>query len=96
MRFFSNSPECSYIILDFRFGCGYNLRNALAREGAKAPAAVPFYKKRLIRVLPGYLLVLVVSLLLDALPSHRYQTAWEMIRDLLAHLTFTHTLFPFS
>ncbi len=90
-------PRCGYIAVDgLIFLSGLLLMYPHAREGAKAPAAVPFYKKRLIRVLPGYLLVLVVSLLLDALPSHRYQTAWEMIRDLLAHLTFTHTLFPFS
>ena len=61
-----------------------------------APKPLAYYKRRLIRIAPAYVLAVLVSFFVDALPAHRYATVWEAVRDLLAHFTFTHTLFPFS
>ena len=54
-----------------------------------------FYKNRLIRILPSYLLCIAFFFIL-ALAENKYHTAADAVKDLLAHLTFTHTLFPFS
>ncbi len=62
----------------------------------RSPRPLQYYRRRLIRIAPAYVLAIVVSFFLDALPAHRYATVWEAVRDLLAHFTFTHTLFPFS
>lgn len=76
---------------------------AEAAEGGKpAPKVLPFYKKRLLRIVPSYYLCVLVMLLFAALPRGSYQNGdgtlnlWNMGRDVLAHLTFTHTLFGFS
>ena len=61
-----------------------------------SPRPLSYYKRRLIRIAPAYVLAVLVSFFVDALPAHRYATVWEAARDLLAHFTFTHTLFPFS
>ena len=61
-----------------------------------SPKPLPYYRRRLIRIVPAYALAVVAALLIDALPGHRYATVWECARDLLAHFTFTHNLFPFS
>ena len=89
-------PRAGYMMVDgLIFLSGLLMMYPFAKDGAPAPAAVPFYRKRLIRIVPGYLLVVAVSLA-DAVSKQAYGNAWEMIRDLLAHLTFTHSLFPFS
>lgn len=61
----------------------------------KPPSALTFYKRRLIRILPSYLLC-IIPLFILALEEHRYPTGGDAVKDLAAHLTFTHTLFPFS
>ena len=89
-------PRAGYMMVDgLIFLSGLLMMYPFTKAGAGPPAAVPFYRKRLIRILPGYLLVVAVSLA-DALSKHAYSGTWEMVRDLLAHLTFTHSLFPFS
>ena len=89
-------PRSGYMMVDgLIFLSGLLIMYPFTKPGAGPPAAVPFYKKRLIRILPGYLLAVAVSLA-DALSKNAYRDSWEMIRDLLAHLTFTHSLFPFS
>ena len=89
-------PRTGYMMVDgLIFLSGLLMMFPFTKAGAGAPAAWPFYKKRLIRIVPGYLLVVAVSLA-DALSKGAYRNTWEMIRDLLAHLTFTHSLFPFS
>lgn len=65
-------------------------------KGAPSPAIGPFYKKRLVRIVPSYYLCILVMLLFVALPYGMYSTSGDMAKDVLAHLTFTHTLFPFS
>ena len=74
---------------------------ATAEEGKPAPKIWPFYKKRLLRIVPSYYLCVLVMLVFVALPKGSYDTDgvldwWKMGRDLLAHATFTHTLFQFS
>ena len=64
-------------------------------QGKSSPAIWPFYKRRLIRILPSYLLC-IIPLFILAILQGKYATPWAAGRDLLAHLTFTHNLFPFS
>ena len=64
-------------------------------QGAKLPRILPFYQRRLIRILPSYLLC-IVPLFILACVREQYATAADAAKDLAAHLTFTHTLFPFS
>lgn len=71
-------------------------------SGRKNPGVWSFYKKRLLRIVPSYYLCVLIMLLFVALPGGSYRNGdgtlniWYMGRDLLAHATFTHTLFPFS
>lgn len=65
-------------------------------KGAPSPAILPFYRKRLVRIVPSYYLAILVMLLFVALPYQMYRGSGDMAKDVLAHLTFTHTLFPFS
>lgn len=72
-----------------------------AEAGRPLPSVGRFYKKRLARIVPSYYLCVLLVLLIVALPQGSYRdggrfSPWLMTRDLLAHATFTHTLFPFS
>lgn len=68
----------------------------LPYTGKKKPvSALTFYKHRLIRILPSYLLC-VLPLFILAVAESKYADAAEAAKDLGAHLTFTQTLFPFS
>ena len=73
-----------------------------AESGKPLPRVLPFYKRRLLRIVPSYYLCVWIMLIFVALPHGSYNNpdgtfnAWHMTRDLLAHATFTHTLFPFS
>lgn len=70
---------------------------ARAREaGRAAPLFRSFYRRRAARIVPGYVLSLLIVFLVVALPEKRYATVWEAARDWLAHLSFTHPLFAFS
>ena len=76
---------------------------AEANEGGKPlPSIGKFYKRRILRIVPSYYLCVLIMLVFVALPKGSYNdpngsfNAWRMWRDLLAHATFTHTLFPFS
>ncbi|MHC1786820.1 MAG: acyltransferase family protein [Christensenellales bacterium] len=73
------------------------LPHAWAREaGRAAPPVLPFYRKRLLRIVPGYLLNILVLLAVVVLPQGLYRNAGDAAKDILAHATFTHTLFSFS
>lgn len=71
-------------------------------NGKPLPGIGQFYKKRVLRIVPSYYLCVLIMLLFVALPKGSYNNpdgsfnAWYMERDLLAHATFTHTLFGFS
>jgi peptidoglycan/LPS O-acetylase OafA/YrhL len=70
---------------------------ARAREAGRAMLGFSgFYRRRFLRIFPTYALNLLIVFLLVALPERRYATIWEGLRDWLAHLSFTHPLFPFS
>ncbi len=74
---------------------------ASAEDGKPAPRILPFYKKRVLRIVPSYYLCVLIMLVFVALPKKSYDVNgalswWRMGRDLLAHGTFTHTLFQFS
>lgn len=64
-------------------------------ESSRNPGILSFYKRRLIRILPSYLLC-VLPLFVIACVKGDYPSAGDAVKDLAAHLTFTHTLFPFS
>ena len=74
---------------------GFLLYLPYTQAQSRMPRILPFYKKRLIRILPSYLLC-ILPLYVLALINGSYPTFRESLKDLLAHLTFTHTLFPFS
>ncbi len=75
---------------------GFLLFLPFAQSNTRKPDVWPFYKKRLLRIVPSYVLCLVVMLLFVALPQQRYANTSAAVKDMAAHLTFTHTLFPFS
>lgn len=52
-----------------------------------------FYVKRATRILPPYYLCLLLSLLFFVRPADYSSTA-DFWKDLITHLTFTHTFFP--
>lgn len=64
-------------------------------QGKGVPSIREFYKRRLIRILPSYLLC-ILPLFVIALVKGEYPSPSDAWKDLLAHLTFTHNLFPFS
>lgn len=66
-----------------------------ALEGKKQPGILRFYLKRIARIVPCYFLCVFVCLVI-ALRGGEYATGRDMLKDLTAHLTFTHVLFPFS
>lgn len=52
-----------------------------------------FYVKRFWRIFPSYFLAIVLVLLFNVLPWGKYESVQFLVKDLLAHLTFTHNLF---
>lgn len=73
------------------------LPTARAAEAGRAlPGFSGFYTRRAWRIVPTYLLNLLVVFLVVALPEKRYATFWAAARDWLAHLSFTHPFFAFS
>lgn len=66
------------------------------RDAKRLPGIFGFYKKRAARIVPSYTLCVLVMLFFVAIPQGKYAALWDGARDVLAHLTFTHTLFPFS
>lgn len=51
-----------------------------------------FYRARAARIVPCYLLCVLVILFFDAIPNGLYGSAKQFWCDLLSHLTFTHSL----
>ena len=81
-----------YILVDIMLMLsGYLLMIPIARGSEIKP--LEFYKKRLIRILPCYLLSVFVMLFCFALPGNEYYTKQAMWKDIITHLTFTHTFF---
>lgn len=81
-----------YIMVDITLMLsGYLLFIPIAR-GEKLRVGT-FYKKRLARILPSYLLCILVMLFAFALPQNGGRMTAALWKDLLSHLTFTHTFF---
>ena len=59
-------------------------------RGLPPEPAGRFYRRRLWRILPGYYLTLALVLALYALPRGLYPSAGAAVKDMLAHMTFTH------
>ena len=59
----------------------------------KNTAVWPFYKRRLIRIVPSYLLC-ILPLFILAMIKGQYPSVQAALFDLFTHLTFTHTFFP--
>ena len=71
-----------------------SLPHARARCGLGDPPGVKeYYVKRFWRIVPSYVLAVLLVFFLYALPQKQYWTEEFMVRDLLSHLTFTHNLF---
>ncbi|MBO2516850.1 MAG: hypothetical protein CW338_06160 [Clostridiales bacterium] len=100
------TPHIGSISLDFMVRSGYEWVDAmlllsgfllyLPYAGGKKLKAGEFYKKRFARIVPSYLLFILIMLFAVVFPQGGYRTVWEGVRDILAHLTFTHNLFDFS
>ncbi len=94
MDFFARG---SYLFVDgMLLMSGFLLYLPYAREkaeGIPAPRAGQFYWNRLVRILPSYLLSVLVVLLFFALPQGAYRDAAAMRKDIWTHLTFTYTFF---
>ena len=65
-------------------------------RGGGGPSFPGFYRRRFARIVPGYVLNLLVVFFVSALPQGRYAAPWHAVRDWLAHLSFTHAWFRFS
>ena len=72
---------------------GFLLYLPYAEAGSRLPGVWPFYKRRLIRIYPSYLLC-VIPLFILAWVRGQYASALDAGKDLAAHLTFTFNLFP--
>lgn len=57
------------------------------------PSWHSYYVKRFWRIVPSYVLAIMLCLFLWVLPRGQYASPEFMAKDLLAHLTFTHDLF---
>ena len=87
-------PSTGYIWVDgLLLLSGFLLYLPYAQAGDKLPRILPFYKRRLIRILPSYLLCVSFMFAL-ALLEGKYLNLRMAGADLAAHLTFTFNLFP--
>ena len=69
---------------------GFLLYRPLVRSGGRIADVKGFYYRRLCRILPCYLLAVFAAAILAAVCGRAVGSA-PLWRDLLAHLTFTHT-----
>ncbi|MBR1408972.1 MAG: acyltransferase [Clostridia bacterium] len=66
---------------------------ARLEDGAPDPSALVFYRKRIARILPSYVLAVVVCFLGALGAGIFYRTGAQAAKDLAAHLTFTNVFF---
>lgn len=92
--------RCGYLLVDGMLALsGFLLFLPYARSALDAspfPAHGEFYRKRAARILPGYLLSVLVMLFFVAIPEKQYATTGDLLKDLFAHLTLTSVFFPIS
>lgn len=58
-------------------------------EGVSVPGLGKYYFNRFTRIVPSYLLAVLVAFFFIAIPQGKYATSGLMAKDLLSHLTFT-------
>lgn len=63
-------------------------------EGIPVPSVGKFYANRLIRIVPSYLLSILLILALIALPQGAYRDHAALGKDISTHLTFTFNFWP--
>ena len=63
-------------------------------NGTPEPDYRLFYRRRLIRVYPSYLFILLAVLFGIAIPFGLYPSANALVKDVATHLTFTFNFFP--
>lgn len=100
------TPEPFGVSLDFLLRSGYEWVDAmlllsgfllfLPYTGDKRIEPLRFYRKRLIRIVPSYYLCILLLLLIDVLPGHKYASFFQGFQDVLRHMTFTHNLSAYS
>ena len=61
--------------------------------GERMPSIRSFYERRVMRIVPSYYFVLLLTLFAVALPYGLYYSTGQMAQDIASHLTFTHTFF---
>ena len=61
--------------------------------GHPIPSPQEYFRRRFWRIIPSYVLALGLTLVFYAMPRGLYNAPDAILRDLLAHLTFTHNLF---
>lgn len=94
---FNDLVKCGYLFVDaLVLLSGFLLFLPVARHVLLGEGFLnwkSFYRKRAARILPSYLLNVLIVFFLFALPCNDYggDSAWA-IKDLITHLTFTHTL----
>ncbi len=92
-----------YVSLDFLLRSGYLWVDGMLllsgfllylpyAEKKKNPSIGAFYRRRLIRIVPSYLLC-VIPLFILACVRGEYVSLRDAMADLIPHLTFTHTFF---
>ena len=91
-------PRAGFLLVDWLlFLSAFCLFLPYARaalEHDKLPDAKLFYKKRVARIVPSYLVSVVLIFFCVSVPTGAYRTVWEALKDLLPTLTFTQTFFP--
>ena len=61
-------------------------------SGSPIPSIRVYFRRRFWRIFPSYALALLLTLILYAMPQGLYSSPETILRDLLAHLSFTHNL----
>lgn len=61
-------------------------------QGTPVPSTREYFRRRFWRIMPSYALALFLVLTLYAMPKGLYSSPETILRDLFAHLTFTHNL----
>ena len=91
-------PRAGYLFVDWLLllsaFCLFLPHARAVLAGEPVPAARAFYRKRVARIVPSYLLSVLLILFCVEIPAGTYASLRECVRDLLPTITFTQTFFP--